>query len=392
MKSLTYLRYLTLLPLAIACSANAPPSRVTNNTGGNANGGGISTSSGGSSNGGSTGTSGAGAGINVPTAGSNGGDPENCGITTWDRERKPADVLLVLDRSASMEDDENGETTGPSKWSQVIPALTEVIQSTNSAVAWGMKTFPEGDNAGECTAASMTDKIDVAIAPDNAAAMVAQIMMTNDKGDGTPTGAAIEAAVKYLKTVDDGNPKFIVLATDGEPSCDHTTKDTDAARAGAVTAVGAALTAGFPTFVVGVATNKASASTALNNMAVAGGRAQGGTNPLATKYFLASTKDTLVDALNTITGEVNKSCVFILDPAPPAPDFITVKVAYPDPNDNRSVVYTAINRDPSRANGWEYTEGANHGSLEVYGQACEDIKKSATSVKILYGCLGVVPK
>ena len=41
--------------------------------------------------------------------------------------------------------------------------------------------------------------------------------MTN--GSSTPTRAAENAAVTYLSTLTDPNPKFIVLATDGQPNC-----------------------------------------------------------------------------------------------------------------------------------------------------------------------------
>ena len=72
-------------------------------------------------------------------------------------------------------------------------------------------------------------------------------------GSSTPTRAAENAAVTYLtQRLTDPNPKFIVLATDGQPNCpaigQHVTDDAP----GAVTAVTTAKTAGFPTFVVGI--------------------------------------------------------------------------------------------------------------------------------------------
>lgn len=383
MKSHSSLRLLAFLPLTVACSADAPPPRGNGNNGGSA---GI-TSNGGNANGTSGGASpsSGGRGIVVGNSG-NAGAPamETCGITVHDLVRKPADVLLVLDRSASMKEKPAGGMEP--KWDLVIPAVTEVIASTNTSVSWGMKSFPEGDRAGECTATSVTSKIDVPIAPNNAAAVNAQIMATNDEGDGTPTSDAIKAAVTYLKGVDDGNPKYILLATDGEPSCDGTTKGTDVARTAAVSAIQVAFDGGIPTYVVGVDTSKSSAKATLNNMAIAGGRAIGGTNPEAAHFYLASDKQGLVDSLTAITGEVNKSCVFNLDPRPPAPDFILVQI-----EDKDAAKFTTVSRDPARLQGWEYT-AANYTSLEVYGTACDAIKNAADKVVIKYGCLGVVPK
>ena len=85
--------------------------------------------------------------------------------------------------------------------------------------------------------------------------------------------------------------------------------------------------------------------------------------------------------LKTITGEVNKSCVFPLNPPPPAPDFVLVQVAG-----------TTVKRDMTKADGWEYTQ-TDHSVLEIFGEQCEKIKNdSADKVIIKYGCLGVVPK
>ena len=101
-----------------------------------------------------------------------------------------------------------------------MPGLNEVITQTNADVSWDLKTFPEGEGS-ECIAASVTDKIDVEIAPMNGKKVTDQITLTTDKGNGTPTGDAIKQAVAYFDKLKatDPNPKYILLATDGEPSC-----------------------------------------------------------------------------------------------------------------------------------------------------------------------------
>ncbi len=365
---------------AIACSASGEDATTrdqhpTTQAGGATNlgsGGAVVAAAGGaSSTSGGTGT------ITVPIGG--GAGEENCGFQNFNLNPVPADVLLVLDRSASMEDPPDGSSSTTSKWDLVVPAVNEVIAQTGSHVSWGLKSFPEGEGS-ECVAGSVTSKVDVAIADADAAEVVAQVTATTPKGNGTPTGDAISAAVTYLQGVSNGHKKYLLLATDGEPSCAGTTKDSTKARPYAVKAVAAALSAGSPTYVVGVATTKATASQALNDMATAGGVATGGGNPLATRYYLASTKADLVAALQTITGDVQKTCVFNLDPPPPAPDFIAVKVSG-----------TAIARDPNSQEGWQYTNAA-HTALEVYGAACTTIQSMADKVEIIYGCLGVPPR
>jgi hypothetical protein len=285
-----------------------------------------------------------------------------------------------LDRSASMIEVPKGATDGKTKWDLVVPAINEVITSTDGTVAWGMKSYPEGEGTA-CSVGSVTAKIDVAIAESNASAVTAAVTAVTPKGNGTPTGDAVKQALAYVKTLTSAHPKFLLLATDGEPSCAGTTEGQTTAIPYAVQAVTDALAAGLPTYVVGIATTKESATMALNNMATAGGKPRADANPLATRYYLANTKDELVASLKTITGEVNTTCVFALDPPPPAPDFIAVKVAG-----------AKVERDTNQVNGWQYT-AADFSQLEVFGAACDDIKNAAADkVEIIYGCLNNPPR
>ena len=67
-----------------------------------------------------------------------------CGLQNFDVERKPAEILLLLDRSKSMIEDTTSDGV-TLKWNAVLPALKQVIMDTDAAVSWGLKTFPEGD-------------------------------------------------------------------------------------------------------------------------------------------------------------------------------------------------------------------------------------------------------
>src|SRR6185436_17423218 len=140
-------------------------------------------------------TGGTGGAINVSGNNTGGSAANECGLQTFKLARRPAEVLLVLDRSASMKEavelPDGGD--GEIKWDLTIPALLEVVQATNAMLSWGLKVFPE-DPAGEqsaCSAGSVTDTIQVEIAENNAAAVVDAINMTDDDGDGTPTGDAM---------------------------------------------------------------------------------------------------------------------------------------------------------------------------------------------------------
>ena len=302
--------------------------------------------------------SGGSAGLITSGGGGNAGAP-SCGLQTFDLRRKPADLFLVLDRSASMQDDSMGKQANPpvdpSKWDQVVPALTQIVNQTSARIPWGLKVFPE--DGSECSSGTVTNRIDVPVAPANGAALVSAIASTTPNGNGTPTRAAIDVAVTYLQGFTDGNPKYIVLATDGAPSCAGTigslAKSSAQARTDAVAAVSAAAQLGIQTFVIGVATTSASDTTTLNNLAMAGLQARTDPNPLAPKFYLASSQADLVMAFQTITGMI-AMCRFTLTPPPPDPARIAVKVSG-----------VKVPQDTAHQDGWDYT-GADHASIDVY--------------------------
>jgi len=291
--------------------------------------------------------------------------------------RQPAEILLLLDRSGSMKEKPSGSTGSDSKWDLVVPAVNEVVTATDASISWGLKAFPEGEGK-ECIADSVTSDVPVPIAPSNAAAVTGHVMTLTPEGNGTPTGAAIDAAVSYLKGLTDANPKFILLATDGEPSCGSSSGGSTNARTYAVQAVTDAASAGIKTVVVGVATTKSSATQALNDMADAGQMPQISADPAAPKYYLASTKDELVQALVKITGQVS-NCVFDLTTKPPDPSNIAVEV------DGQKAPH-----DTTHSNGWDYI-GSDYSQVEVFGTWCEGIKSAtANSVNFVLGCPGEV--
>jgi hypothetical protein len=320
--------------------------------------------------------------IDTPDAGEAAGAAgENCGLAHFDLERRAPQVLLLLDRSASMKDPPDEDAGGAPKWDEIIPAVTDIVASTSSTVSWAFKVFPEGEG-NECVAGSVTDNVPVTFADsDDVSALeakadevLAAIATTTDEGNGTPTGDAVAASAAYLSTLTSTNRKFILLATDGEPSCAGTAEGQEAARPYATNAVTTAHNSGFDTFVVGVATTKMSATIALNDMAMAGGQPVPNTNPLATKFYLGSNRAELAAAMNAITVLIS-DCQFPLTAEPPDPLNVGV-----------SVSGAKVPPDLQSQNGWNYTDATNT-VIEVYGEWCEQIKSSgANRVNIVFGC------
>ncbi|MFL5304388.1 MAG: vWA domain-containing protein [Polyangia bacterium] len=219
------------------------------------------------------------------------------------------DVLLIQDRSGSMNEDENGVACNRgcvnSKWSYLTTAVNHVVVSNEGSVNWGLKYFPDDNACG----ASMPPA--VAVGPMNAATVAASIAATAPGGD-TPTRDAITTGAAYLLSLADGNPKFIVLATDGLPNCPVgcaamsrptnmcTQTDNPIEDAAVEAAIDGAVGQGIKTFVIGIG-NVATAESTLNALAIAGGEAQVGAS---TSYYPATDEAALEAALTTIVAAV----------------------------------------------------------------------------------------
>ena len=183
--------------------------------------------------------------------------------------------------------------------------------------------------------------------------MLAAIAGTMPLGNGTPTRYAIQKAVAHLKATPTNTPRYIVLATDGEPNCADGLTNALVDPDGAVEAIRMAATEGFKTYVIGIATQFGDANMTLNRMADAGGEPRVG-DP---RYYPVASRQDLVNALSLITGKV-ADCVFPLSKLPPSPNDVAVDV-----NGMR------VTRDPTKMNGWDYT--ANNMAIQIHGPACE---------------------
>jgi len=304
----------------------------------------------------------------------------NCGAKSKSATKLPPDVLIVLDRSNSMNNDVNDKTCADggvpiggmspvgcgkaSKWGAVVPALTQVISETENDVNWGLKFFPTVNN--EC---AVTPTVAVGIAPKNASAIVAAIAgATNTAGsamgfNGTPTSSAITGATQYMQTLTDMNPKYILLATDGAPTCNGTTGPGTDGAAMAVQAVQTAATANYKTFVVGIATGGGDADQTLSTMANAGGLPRAGT---PSYYPVASTAD-LASAIRTLIG-VAATCTFQVGPTPTDDGTTDLGLI------NVFGDGAPIKRDDTHTDGYDYTDSTMQ-KVQVYGPTCEKIMK-----------------
>jgi hypothetical protein len=327
--------------------------------------------------------------VEIGTGGGSGGDvgfgmdAANCGQTNVSVMPLPPDILIVQDRSLSMTDDSNdqpcaggtaagdGNCGANSKWAQVTAALNMVVGQTQNTVNWGLIFL--GDEATVCGAATTPV---VGITP-GASAQLIQAAFNGVQFTGmigTPTTAVMNNAVQYLQGLTDPNPKYLLLATDGEPNCAAGNVNmTDAV--GAESAVAGANTAGFPTFVVGIATaTDAAATDALNMAAVNGGEAQTGA---ATQYYSVTDTAGLETVLAQIVGKT-VSCTIPLTGV--SGDLDKVAVSAKDASGN------TIEIMEDAVNGWSYTDPTKT-AIILNGEACSNLKSvTYTGFQFIYTC------
>jgi hypothetical protein len=317
-------------------------------------------------------------------------DGGNCGVTTNDLTKQPADVLLVLDKTGSMtramdgtcdcvaaggggggrgrggNNDVCAAGTCQQRWTTMVSGLNAVLTGASGDVSWGLKLFNSDNGCG------VTPTMEVPIAA-GSAATVQQTIAQTQTGGSTPTRAAVNAGVAYLKTLTDSNGKYILLATDGEPNCLDTgtvgggggngSTDVD----GTVAAITAAATAGFKVYVIGVGPETGN----LDSFAVAGG---------TDHFYPALSPQDLTTALGAIVGAV-ASCTFNLGTAPRDPTNVVVEF-----NGDKGL---RAPQDPTHTNGWDYTS-PSHTTIQLYGSWCDKVTDGTyTSAKVLKGCPNV---
>ena len=200
------------------CQANAEnngfggsPSASTTTTGGQ---GGQTGGSGGHSQGGSNG---AGGEIAFDAGVSEAGltDATACVSASAAAELIPLDMLILLDRSGSMDDSV--------KWPGATTALKAFVNDpASTGVNVGITYFPVETQGDDCIE-QLYEKpaIDVGPLPANSKALVASIDKELPDGSDTPTWGALNGALRFATARQDANPNhkvILVFATDGDPT------------------------------------------------------------------------------------------------------------------------------------------------------------------------------
>jgi hypothetical protein len=280
----------------------------------------------------------------------------------------PPDLLVVLDRSGSMAD---APPVFPpvfdTKWNIMRGALNNIAVQKDQNIKFGLLEFPSDQSC----AADATAEVGIALGMHT---QIASYFAGRSPGGNTPAHVGLGSALTYFNTIPVNTAgRYVLFATDGLPNC--LGGDPNAASdAQTVAAVAALKSAGIPTYVLGFGTFGLNTGV-LNDAAVAGGKAK----PGSTKFYEANNAQDLANALQAIAGGIIvPSCTFQLQSTPPDPNNVTV-----------TVNGTAVPKDASHANGWDYYPNAM--TITFFGSFCQQVQMGASNaVSFIYGCPGPI--
>jgi hypothetical protein len=300
------------------------------------------------------------------------------------------ELLLVTDRSSSMERDLLGGVGGSRRWDVLRGALAATLPLYESRIALGISFFPGVELTSLCAVSAAPD-LDPGLG--QASAVLTRFDRTRP-GGRTPTWLGVQAAGRYL--LGRAAPRrfrAMLLATDGAPNCngaldgarctctslsgagqqqceDDPSLCLDDGRTVAEVARLAAL--GVPTYVVGIdGDDEPALIDVLTRLAVAGDRP----NPTsaARRYYSVRRAEDLTSAFDQIQRQVSR-CVFGVSPA--AEPGATVSVTFGA---------EAVPRDATRRAGWDWADDART-TLGLFGDACERAASAPETVRIAVAC------
>ncbi|MCB9748645.1 MAG: VWA domain-containing protein [Myxococcales bacterium] len=296
-----------------------------------------------------------------------------CGADEFMLTKLAPNLMIVLDRSGSME----SEIQGLTRWQVAKDAITAVTNGFDAEIRFGLDTYssclPGGCSAGsivvpiaDANAAAingfLADKVGAG-SSDGMGGTNGGVAYLCDSGDPeTSTGKSLHTLVGEPTLQDPARGNAVLLITDGEESgaCANPDGPTGAA---------ALLAQARPvkTYVVGFSQDVDAGE--LNAVAQAGGTQQ---------YYPADDLQQLEQALQQIAEDV-ASCEYLLDDVPPNPDDVHVFF-----NDDPA----GVARDP--VNGWDYDPETN--KVTFYGEACALIQNGQVEdIDIVFGCELPIP-
>lgn len=319
-----------------------------------------------------------------------------CATGTATAELTPVNMLVMFDRSGSMNDN--------NKWPNATAALTSFFQNPGSTgLRVALRFFPHDSPAAGCTNNSTTGcnavacsqplvaigelTADSAPTDSHEAALVGAIVNSppamrggGGGGGGTPIYAALDGALRWAtshKAMFPNENTVVIFVTDGEPNgCDENFDNISALAANALA------TSNIRTYAIGL---EGSSMAQMDQLAAAGGTTQG--------IFIgnsANAEQELLTALNAIRGQ-NLSCDFPMpqpsDPTMPI-DPARVNITVTEGSGTVSTIgQTTDGASCADSKSWYYDNPTTPTRIFLCPEACTYVREhSDARLEILIGC------
>jgi Mg-chelatase subunit ChlD len=286
----------------------------------------------------------------------------------------PTDVLLLLDRSSTME----VAFGSGSRYQAAAGLLSDLVATYQDRVRFGYMEMPGRTGCETQTPTCCVSPPSVPVAPGSAAAVISALGQAAPLGGGTPMAAALFAAGQYFVSSKDSMPnRYVLLATDGGPSCTvsgaliSSTSGTSAACDDAKTQVDTlGSSVGVKVIVLSVGADAAATddSECLEALAKAGGMAASGRH----RYYTAEDPVQLQNALEQAFGALSQPSCFLS--IPQVDKRAPVRVLL----DDQEIPY-------GDENGWRWADST---TVQITGAYCKQIQQFQVSsfVASYYGC------
>ena len=313
------------------------------------------------------------------------GSPAGLGCTAgppMNLNASVVDVLIVFDGSESM-----GIGFGQgTRYSVLAAVLSNLVDAYQSRIRFGFAQFPGANSLcqGRAVAGCCAGPPSAGVAPDNGVVVQEALKNVLPLAGNTPTALALQRAREYYAGLADYvSKRYVLLATDGLPSCTlsgalSSSQPADAdggvpsACQDAVDQVDALAHDHITVMVVAVGAepndDPEGSPECLEQMAQAGGM----------PYYSAASPDDLQTTIEQIFGGVERtSCSFELTPPPTSPDLVSVYL------DGQQI-------PRNQEDGWDFDSAGDAGAtqdIRIYGEYCHRIEHFRySSIQARYGC------
>jgi hypothetical protein len=329
------------------------------------------------------------------------GPDGDCGSERVDSDVKtvqlPGNVLVIYDRSGSMDAAWNGTPKYQAAGDAIIAAITPL----KALLTVGGVFFPSVDMTGcacnvanplhwipgpgacclngvgnSCVVTDINQPDQVKFGPADAYITALPMQWRLQMANGTPLQAGIQRGAEALAATTLDGPVSVIVITDGEPNC-----NTDAAAV--LTQVTTWKTAGINTHVIGLPGAQAAADV-LNRIAQAGG----------TDKYVDPTNvmelETKIRSILTSTIRAGfESCTFNLDKKTEVPEKLHLVIRE---NGMDKDVPRDLSGDPNWGADAGWSINSEGDTVELKGRLCELAKEGTyEALRFDYGCVELPP-